>query len=352
MRQFIVLLTSLLLATSVVSCKKKDKASDDKGMTAGSGKVVEPPPAPTPPPVPPPEPKRAVGVPTDSDVQPAAANLADVKFGDGPPILPKGFQIAVLEGTPPFSEPKSFAFLLKFPKNYVVPPHTHAVEERVTVLKGTLNLGDGDKVDKKKTKPLKVGGVVAVPAGGSHYAWTSEETIVHVQGVGPFGITYRNPKDDPRQPPPAAEAKLAETTDSSTAPVMMNAEDIKFGPAPPILPAGAQIAVIEGTPPFTDPKSYIFRLKFADGYKISPHFHNSTERVIVVSGALKFAGGDKWDDKSLKELGAGAVGHIPKTGNHFVQAKGETVVQIQGVGPFDINWVDPNDDPSKPAATK
>lgn len=343
------LLSSVLLATSLVACKKTDKAATTEEVKSGSDtvKVIEPPP-----PLPPKEDKPAapVGVATDSDVQPAAMNLADVKFADGPPLLPKGFQIAVIEGAPPFTDAKSFAFLLKFPKGYIVPPHTHAVEERVTVLKGTLNLGEGDKVDKTKTKALKTGGIAAAHAGGMHFAWTAEETIIHVQGVGPFGITYHNPKDDPRQPPPAAEAKLATTTDSGTAAVVLNPEEMKFGAAPPMLPAGAEIAVIEGTPPFTDSKSYVFRLKFPDGYKIPPHFHNSTERVIVVSGTLKFGAGNAWDDKGLSELSAGAVGHIPKTGNHFVQAKGETVVQIQGVGPFDIGWVDAKDDPAKAAA--
>lgn len=328
----------LVLGTALTACKKKEDAP--KAPPKEPVATID---AGAPPEAKPPE----VNVATDSEVQPSMANLADIKFSDGPPLLPKGFQIAVIEGSPPFTDPKSFAFLLKFPKGYVIPPHTHAVEERVTVLKGKLHLGDGPKVDKKKTKPLELGGVVAVPGSHTHYGWVEEETIIHVQGVGPFGITYPDPKDDPRKPVPPAETKPASTTDTSMEPVAMNPADLKWVDAPPILPKGAQIAVVEGTPPFTEPKSYIFRLKFPDGYKIPAHIHNSTERVIVTSGTLRFGSGNKWDDASLKDFSVGAVGHIPKAGGHFVQAKGETVVQIQGVGPFDLHYVDPKDDPAK-----
>lgn len=345
MRRLLVL--ALLSTSLITACKKKEKDGPKAGSagpstvadagTAGAT-VVDAAEAP----------KQEVGVSTDSDVQPSATNLADFKFADGPPLLPKGFQIAVIEGTPPFTDPKSFAFLLKFPKDYVIPLHTHAVEERVTVLKGTLLLGEGDKVDKAKTKPLETGGIVAIPGGAPHWAIAKGETIIHVQGVGPFGITYPNPKDDPRQPPPPPEAKVDAPTDTSkAAPVVMNPKDVQYGAAPPILASGIQLGVVEGTPPFTDPKSYVFRLKMPDGAKIMPHHHNSTERVVVISGTLRFGSGDKWDDKTMTELKAGAAGHIPKGDKHYVQAKGETVVQIQGVGPFDLHYADPNDDPSK-----
>ena len=121
---------------------------------------------------------------------------ADLQWGDVP-SLPPGAKIAVIEG--PLSDPVPFTFRVKLPANYKIPAHSHPASERVTVLSGTFNIGAGDTFDQAKTKALPAGSVSIMEANTNHFAWTTEETIVQLNGVGPWGITYVNPADDPRK---------------------------------------------------------------------------------------------------------------------------------------------------------
>jgi quercetin dioxygenase-like cupin family protein len=120
----------------------------------------------------------------------------DLKWADVP-SLPPGAKIAMIEGT--LSEAAPFTFRLKFPAGYKIPAHWHPAIERVTVISGTLNMGTGDKLDEAKTMPVSAGSLVIMPAKTQHFGWTKEETIVQLNGVGPWGVTYVNPADDPRK---------------------------------------------------------------------------------------------------------------------------------------------------------
>ncbi|UUZ74340.1 cupin domain-containing protein [Polaromonas sp. P1(28)-13] len=111
--------------------------------------------------------------------------------------LPPGAKLALLEG--PLSEAVPFTFRLKFPANYQIPAHWHPAIEHVTVISGTFNMGTGDKLDKSKTMALSAGGVAIMQPKTNHFGWTKDETIVQVHGVGPWGINYVNPADDPRK---------------------------------------------------------------------------------------------------------------------------------------------------------
>jgi hypothetical protein len=113
------------------------------------------------------------------------------------PSLPKGSKLAVIEG--PINEAVPFTFRVKFPANTKVPPHWHPAIERVTVLSGTLHLGVGDTFDQTKMKALPAGSISIMEPKMHHFAWASEETIVQLSGMGPWGITYLNPEDDPRK---------------------------------------------------------------------------------------------------------------------------------------------------------
>ena len=119
----------------------------------------------------------------------------DLKWIDVP-SLPAGAKIAVIEG--PMNEAVPFTIRLKFPANYRIPPHSHPAVERVTVLSGTFHLGAGDRFDPAQAQAIPAGGMVVMPAGMRHYAYTSGETVVQLHGTGPWGITYVNPADDPR----------------------------------------------------------------------------------------------------------------------------------------------------------
>ncbi len=123
-------------------------------------------------------------------------NPADLKWGDAPPGLPPGAKLAVLAGDP--NKKGLFTVRLQTPAGYKVPPHTHPTSEHITVISGTFNIGTGDKFDEAAGKEMGAGGYMVMPPGMKHYAWTPAETIIQVQGMGPFVIKYVNPADDPR----------------------------------------------------------------------------------------------------------------------------------------------------------
>ena len=111
--------------------------------------------------------------------------------------LPAGAKLTVIEG--PMDKEGPFTARIKFPPNYELPAHWHPVIERVTVISGTFHMGMGDKLDKKKTKPLTPGSVMIIQPKNTHFAWTEGEAIVQLNGEGPWGIVYVDPKDDPRK---------------------------------------------------------------------------------------------------------------------------------------------------------
>lgn len=122
-------------------------------------------------------------------------------------------------------------------------------------------------------------------------------------------------------------------------------DQLKWGPAPPALPAGAQVAIVDGDP--TQPGMFAMRLKFPDGFSIPPHWHPTEEQVVVLSGTFMMGLGDKADVGSMHVMPAGSFSKIPRRTNHYARAKGETVVQVYGMGPFVLNYVNPADDPRK-----
>ena len=92
-----------------------------------------------------------------------------------------------------------FTIRIKLPADYKIPAHWHPAIEHVTVLSGTFNLGMGDKLDPTKTKALPAGSMAIMQPKTNHFGWTKEETIVQVHGVGPWGVNYVDPADDPRK---------------------------------------------------------------------------------------------------------------------------------------------------------
>jgi quercetin dioxygenase-like cupin family protein len=119
---------------------------------------------------------------------------ADLKWRDADSL--KGAKIAVLEGD--MSKPGYFCARVLLPDGLRVPPHWHPNAERVTILQGTLYLGEGDSFDQSKGTALPAGAYSSMPAGMRHYAWAKGETILQINTIGPWGITYVNPADDPR----------------------------------------------------------------------------------------------------------------------------------------------------------
>ncbi len=121
---------------------------------------------------------------------------ADMKWKDGPASLPEGVQYTLIQGD--WTKEGPFTARLKFPADYKIPPHWHPAIEHVTVIKGSFHMGTGEEFDRDKTHKLPVGGFAMMNIGTRHFAFTTEETIVQLHGIGPWGITYVNEEDDPR----------------------------------------------------------------------------------------------------------------------------------------------------------
>lgn len=165
---------------------------------------------------------------------------------------------------------------------------------------------------------------------------TKVVAIALIAGLSAGAVRAQTPKPAAKKMAPAEH-------------VILTPGDLKWGPAPPVLPAGAQVAVLDGDP--FKPGFFTLRLKFPDGYKIPVHTHPTDENIVVISGLFKAGMGDAFSDAGLHEFPAGSFLKMPKGMRHFAAAKGEVVVQIYGTGPFVVTYVNPNDDPTKKGTT-
>jgi quercetin dioxygenase-like cupin family protein len=125
--------------------------------------------------------------------------------------------------------------------------------------------------------------------------------------------------------------------------MLFRAAEIKWQEGPASLPNGAMIALLEGDPSKEGP--FVFRVKLPDGYRISPHTHPKTEHVTVISGTFHIGMGDKFDATKGQAMPAGTFGYWLAGMKHFAWAKGETILQLHGVGPWSITYVNKADDP-------
>lgn len=127
------------------------------------------------------------------------------------------------------------------------------------------------------------------------------------------------------------------------APAPYVAEAAEWAPAPPVLPAGAEIAVLSGNP-FAE-GWFVLRLKFPEGYVVPAHIHSGDELITVVAGEFNVGHGEKLDRDAGTLLTAGGFVEMPAGHPHFAWTTAETIVQIHGPGPFDITYMDPADNP-------
>jgi quercetin dioxygenase-like cupin family protein len=138
----------------------------------------------------------------------------------------------------------------------------------------------------------------------------------------------------------------------ATAPghVLTTAADLKWGDPPPVFEKGATFTVLSGDPG----KAGLFtvRLKMPAGYKIAPHWHPTDENVTVVSGTFALGMGEKFNQAAMKDLPAGGYALLPAEMRHYAMAKTDATVQVHGMGPFVLTYVNPADDPSTRAPAK
>lgn len=141
----------------------------------------------------------------------------------------------------------------------------------------------------------------------------------------------------------AAAQQTVATTNAPEQAVQIAPGDLQWGPAPPALPPGAQVAVLEGNPGEAGP--FTIRIRFPDGYRVAPHSHPTAERVTVLSGHLMIGMGAQANHDQMRSLMAGGYSVLPGNMPHYVMSHGETMIQLSGVGPFTLTYVNPADDP-------
>lgn len=128
--------------------------------------------------------------------------------------------------------------------------------------------------------------------------------------------------------------------------VIQSLPQAQWGPAPPLIPPGARIAVLAGDP--TKPAPYTVRLSFPANYAIPAHSHPTDENVVVITGALTFGMGDKLDRHAAenKKLTAGGYALMPAGMNHYAYTTAQpTTIVLYGMGPVEFKYVNPADDP-------
>jgi redox-sensitive bicupin YhaK (pirin superfamily) len=150
-------------------------------------------------------------------------------------------------------------------------------------------------------------------------------------------ITACSRRDEPAAP----------SASPSGAQSLVRAKNIKWGVAPPGLPAGAKAAVLQGNPGAAGP--YVIRLQFPAKYRIPFHSYAKAQDMTVVSGTLFAANTQTFDKKKAFSIRPGDFYHLPAATPQFLFTKDETVIDIHGEGPYEIRYVTAADDPLKGA---
>jgi quercetin dioxygenase-like cupin family protein len=130
---------------------------------------------------------------------------------------------------------------------------------------------------------------------------------------------------------------------TAQADVIVNAQEIKWGPAPPSIPPGAQAAVLHGDP--GKEGLFALRLRLPKGYALPPHTHPKPEIVTVITGTFRLGMGEKADKTKGRALPAGSFFALSPGMAHFGFADEDTVIQLNSTGPWSLTYVDPKDDP-------
>lgn len=152
---------------------------------------------------------------------------------------------------------------------------------------------------------------------------------------GDGGITARGPR--------SAAAAVVKPSASNNA--MNHDTQVLWGPAPPIFPPGAQFAVVQGDPSVAG-QIFTVRLRFPNGYILPPHTHPSDEHVTVLQGTFLFGVGENFSKGDLRPLPVDGFVTAKANMAHFASARGITEVQVHAIGPFQLTYVHPEDDPT------
>jgi ketosteroid isomerase-like protein/quercetin dioxygenase-like cupin family protein len=184
-------------------------------------------------------------------------------------------------------------------------------------------------------------------SGSGDVGYTSgsyEMTVGGVKDSGKYVTVWKKQ--------PEGTWKVAEDIGNSNLPpggppaehVMVPPSAVKWGPAPPSLPPGAEIAVISGDPSQAQP--FVIRGRMPAGYRVPLHWHPTPENITVLAGTVALGMGG---DANMQDVAAGGFIVVPAEMQHVFVAKTAATIQVHGMGPFAVNYVNPADDPSKAA---
>ena len=179
MKRILAVFTAIMIAAVGVTLSAQDsmKKSADAKMTKSNDKMK----------------KEAPAKPSSGKKN--AYTPAEMTWGDGPPFIPAGAKMAVLDGNPMGDE--VYTLRLKVPDGYKVGAHWHPKREEVTVISGTLKIGMGDKFDAAKLKGYPPGSFFYMDPDMHHFAQAKGATEIQIHGRGPVQFNYIDPNDDP-----------------------------------------------------------------------------------------------------------------------------------------------------------
>ena len=145
--------------------------------------------------------------------------------------------------------------------------------------------------------------------------------------------------------PPTAKPMHAMPMASGTgaAHVMYEAGELKWGPAPPAFEPGAQAVVLSGDP--GKPGLFVLRLKAPAGYKVATHWHPTDEYVTLLEGDLTLKMDENGKGAHEHTFAPGGYVLLPAKMHHAASTRTGMTLQVSGMGPFELNYIDPKDDP-------
>lgn len=170
-----------------------------------------------------------------------------------------------------------------------------------------------------------------------------KRVLIILAVIASLAVAQEMKKQEAKKSEAKAEMKVAGSGKVSMQDAFKSAGSLTWGPPPPGIPSGAQAAVLSGDP--TKAGHFIVRLKAPAGAKIMPHWHPTDENVTLISGDFSIGMGDKLDEAAAHRMAPGDFVNLKAREHHYGIAKTESVVQIEAMGPFQITYVNPNDDP-------
>jgi len=125
---------------------------------------------------------------------------------------------------------------------------------------------------------------------------------------------------------------------AAVGPGIVRSADLKWNP----IMKGCDLAQVAGDPS-AEGAAFTVRFRCAAGTVIPAHWHPTDENVTVLEGTFQVGMGDKYDEAKLETMKPGNFISMPKEMRHYALSKTATIVQVNAIGPFKVNWVNPSE---------